>query len=180
MIFSNVHRPFILRFLSLVVVTLLAFFVTSCSENDDSGSALISCRTCHGKVSKNAFDCPHCGELRPAPVSKQAAAQAVGTAKHAAAQSMVSAVAQAVELYHLEMGLSNVQDDFVLELLLLTPDDGGAPGGPFLRRADDIIDPWGNQFDILVPGNMNDSYDVISWGEDGKPGGQGANADITQ
>ncbi len=104
----------------------------------------------------------------------------VGTAKHAAAQSKASAIAQAVELYHLEMGLSKVQDDFDLELLLLPPDDGGAPGGPFLQKADDIIDPWGNPFEILVPGNVNFSYDVISWGEDGNPGGQGENEDVTQ
>lgn len=104
----------------------------------------------------------------------------VGTAKHAAAQSKASAIAQAVELYHLELGLSKVQDDFDLELLLLPPDDGGAPGGPFLQKADDIIDPWGNQFEILVPGNVNFSYDVISWGEDGESGGEDINADITQ
>ncbi|HIA71566.1 MAG TPA: type II secretion system protein GspG, partial [Phycisphaerales bacterium] len=71
-------------------------------------------------------------------------------------------------------------DDFDLELLLLPPDDGGAPGGPFLQKADDIIDPWGNQFEILVPGNVNFSYDVISWGEDGESGGEDINADITQ
>jgi general secretion pathway protein G len=104
----------------------------------------------------------------------------VGTAKHAAAQSKASAIAQAVELYHLESGLSKVQDDFDLELLLLPPDGGGAPGGPFLQKKDDIIDPWGNNFEILVPGAVNYSYDVISWGEDGEPGGEDINADITQ
>ena len=104
----------------------------------------------------------------------------VGTAKHAAAQSKASAIAQAVELYHLDMGLSKVQDDFDLELLLVPPDEGGAPGGPFLQKTDDIIDPWGNSFEILVPGNVNYSYDVISWGEDGEEGGEDINADITQ
>jgi general secretion pathway protein G len=104
----------------------------------------------------------------------------VGTAKHAAAQSKASAIAQQVTMYHLEKGLSEVQDDFDLELLLLSPEDGGAPGGPFLEKDNDIIDPWGNPFEILVPGNVNHSFDVISWGEDGEAGGEGINADITQ
>jgi general secretion pathway protein G len=104
----------------------------------------------------------------------------VGTAKHAAAQSKASAIAQQVTMYHLEMGLSEVQDDFDLELLLLSHEDGGAPGGPFLEKDADIIDPWGNPFEILVPGNVNNSFDVISWGEDGEAGGEGINADITQ
>ena len=104
----------------------------------------------------------------------------VGTAKHAAAKSKASAIAQAVELYHLEMGLSKVTDDFDLELLLLPQEDGGAPGGPFLQKQDDIIDPWGNTFEILVPGNVNYSYDIVSWAEDGEPGGEDINADVTQ
>ena len=104
----------------------------------------------------------------------------VGSAKHAAAQSKVNAIAQQVTMYHLSMGLSEVQDNFDLELLLLTADDGGAPDGPFLEKADDIIDPWGRQFEILVPGDVNHSFDVICYGEDGEPGGDGANEDITQ
>ncbi|MAI67857.1 MAG: type II secretion system protein GspG [Phycisphaerae bacterium] len=104
----------------------------------------------------------------------------VGTAKHAAAKSKASAIAQAVELYHLEMGLSKVSDDFELELLLLPQEDGGAPGGPFLQKNDDIVDPWGNTFEILVPGNINYSYDIVSFGEDGEPGGEDINADVTQ
>lgn len=104
----------------------------------------------------------------------------VGSAKHSAAKSKASAIAQAVELYHLEMGLSKVSDDFDLELLLLPQEDGGAPGGPFLQKTDDLIDPWGNPFEILVPGNVNYSYDIISWGEDGEAGGEDINEDVTQ
>ena len=43
-----------------------------------------------------------------------------------------------------------------------------------------IIDPWGNNFEILVPGDINASFDIISFGEDGEQGGDEANADITQ
>ena len=77
--------------------------------------------------------------------------------------------------------LSTPNDDFDLEVLLRTPDDGGGPGGPYLERAADLIDPWGNPFEILLPpGTVNHSFDIISWGEGGEQGGEGPSKDITQ
>ena len=104
----------------------------------------------------------------------------VGSAKHTAAKSSAASIAQQITVYHLQSGLSEVPDGFDLELLLLTPDDGGAPGGPFLNKSDDIIDPWGRPFEVFAPGEVNHDFDVMSWGEDGEPGGEGVNEDITQ
>ncbi len=104
----------------------------------------------------------------------------VGSAKQTAAKAKAATIAKTVNLYILDMGLSSPSDDFDLEVLLLHPDDGGGPSGPYLERADDIIDPWGNNFEILVPGDTNASFDIISFGEDGEQGGEEANADITQ
>jgi general secretion pathway protein G len=42
------------------------------------------------------------------------------------------------------------------------------------------MDPWGNPFELIVPGEINTSFDVISLGEDGEVGGEDVNADITQ
>lgn len=104
----------------------------------------------------------------------------VGSAKQTAAKAKAATIAKTVNLYILDMGLSSPSDDFDLEVLLLHPEDGGGPSGPYLERADDIVDPWGNNFEILVPGDINASFDIISFGEDGEQGGEGANADITQ
>jgi len=104
----------------------------------------------------------------------------VGTAKATAAKAKAATIAKTVNLYVLDMGLSAPSDDFDLQILLLHPDDGGGPSGPYLERADDLVDPWGNDFEILVPGDINASFDIISWGEDGEPGGEAAKADITQ
>ncbi len=104
----------------------------------------------------------------------------VGSAKQTAAKAKAATIAKTVNLYILDMGLSSPSDDFDLEVLLLHPEDGGGPSGPYLERADDIIDPWGNNFEILVPGDINASFDIISFGEDGEQGGEEANADITQ
>ena len=105
----------------------------------------------------------------------------VGSAKQTAAKAKAATIAKTVNLYVLDMGLSaEALDDFDLEVLLLHPEDGGGPSGPYLERADDLIDPWGNNFEIIVPGDVNASFDIISFGEDGEQGGDEANADITQ
>ena len=38
-------------------------------------------------------------------------------------------------------------------------------------------DPWGNPYQYLQPGNKG-NFDVFTMGADGKPGGEGADADI--
>ena len=39
------------------------------------------------------------------------------------------------------------------------------------------LDPWGNPYQFRYPGEHGE-YDLISYGKDGKPGGEGAAADI--
>jgi general secretion pathway protein G len=39
-------------------------------------------------------------------------------------------------------------------------------------------DPWGNEYQYLRPGRDGREYDLFSLGADGRPGGEGANADI--
>jgi general secretion pathway protein G len=104
----------------------------------------------------------------------------VGTAKQTAAKAKAATIAKTINLLVLDLGLSKPSDDFDLEILLLSPEEGGGPHGPYLERADDIVDPWGNPFEIIVPGEINVSFDVISFGEDGEEGGEDVNADITQ
>ena len=51
--------------------------------------------------------------------------------------------------------------------------------GPYLKKRVDK-DPWGYDYVYIVPGRYNkDSYDLICYGADGKPGGAGYDADIT-
>ncbi|MCH2135171.1 MAG: type II secretion system protein GspG [Phycisphaerales bacterium] len=62
---------------------------------------------------------------------------------------------------------------------MLGPEDGGGPR-KYLPKADDIIDPWGNLFAVLVPGDINAAFDILSYGKDASPGGEGEDQDITQ
>ena len=50
--------------------------------------------------------------------------------------------------------------------------------GPYLRKAVPL-DPWGNAYSFTSPGEQNPTgYDLIAFGADGVPGGEGEDADI--
>lgn len=104
----------------------------------------------------------------------------VGGARGKVATHEAAVVASALKLYLLDTGRSP-EDGMDLGVLLLPPDDkDGGPGGPYLEKRDATVDPWGNPFYLRVPGEVNYDYDVVSYGKDGQPGGEGENADITQ
>ena len=50
--------------------------------------------------------------------------------------------------------------------------------GGYLLKNKIPLDPWGNDFIYISPG-LHDDFDLMSYGADGKPGGGGMNADIT-
>ena len=50
---------------------------------------------------------------------------------------------------------------------------------PYLRKPVPE-DPWGRPYLYVAPGKVNlAGYDLLTYGADGQPGGEGANADIT-
>ena len=40
-------------------------------------------------------------------------------------------------------------------------------------------DPWGNDYVYMCPGEDDAEYEIISYGKDGQPGGEGDDADIS-
>jgi len=51
--------------------------------------------------------------------------------------------------------------------------------GLIKNTKDALIDPWGYPYNYRYPGNSSDKPEIWSNGADGKPGGEGENADIT-
>jgi general secretion pathway protein G len=68
-----------------------------------------------------------------------------------------------------------------LKALISPPEVGQIPEnyrpGGYLEKKSISPDPWGNEYIYISPGEHGD-YDIISYGADGKPGGEGYNADI--
>ncbi len=69
-----------------------------------------------------------------------------------------------------------------LQALVSPPTTGRQPRkfreGGYLEHGKVPLDPWGNPYLYVSPG-LHGDYDIISYGADGKEGGEGADADIT-
>lgn len=107
--------------------------------------------------------------------------QHLGTAKDAAARSQMEMLGAALDAYRLDNGRYPTTQQG-LDALRTEPTVEPRPRnwrGPYLRR-DVPLDPWGNPYVFVSPGEANPSgYDLISYGADGMPGGDGEDADIT-
>ncbi len=90
-------------------------------------------------------------------------------ANAARAKSDATTIATQIKIYMTQNGLASLPADF--ELTMLT--DGVDP----LLEKGALKDPWGNPFVLRVPGEGRD-FDVMSYGADGQPGGEGDNLDI--
>lgn len=90
-------------------------------------------------------------------------------AKSTAAKTGATAVANALKIYLAQNGVRTLPSDFELEVLA----DGSDP----LLERNALKDPWGNPWGLRVPGEGRD-FDVLSYGADGQPGGEGDNEDL--
>ncbi len=48
----------------------------------------------------------------------------------------------------------------------------------YIRSESALIDPWGRKYMLVVPGEKNIDFDIVSYGADGEPGGEGGDADV--
>ena len=100
--------------------------------------------------------------------------------KAQAARIGANRIRTAVQQYLVDQGLSKPANDFDLEVLTLRKEDGGGRNGPYLNSADHLKDPWDSFYVVLVPGEKNFDFDVVSYGESSQIGGTGPEQDIHQ
>ena len=102
-------------------------------------------------------------------------------AKVATAKVQIRSLEDALDAYKLDNGFYPTTDQG-LDALIRKPEAGRIPDkwreGGYLKPARIPKDPWGKDFIYLSPGNENREYDIISYGADNEPGGEGNNADI--
>ncbi|MDZ7814634.1 MAG: type II secretion system major pseudopilin GspG [Planctomycetota bacterium] len=95
-------------------------------------------------------------------------------AKVTRAQSQISEYASALQLFKMDVGRFPTSGEG-LESLDEKP--AGADGWKEGGYADVMNDPWGNPYEYRFD-STNNKFDIISYGADGTPGGEGYNADI--
>ncbi|MCH7923242.1 MAG: type II secretion system major pseudopilin GspG [Nitrospinae bacterium] len=99
----------------------------------------------------------------------------VGEAKRKAASAQIELFRQALGTYRLDVGRYPTTAEG-LEALMEQPSGLDTWVGPYLVKAVPK-DPWGNAYIYRSPGENGD-MDIISYGSDGAPGGDGENKDI--
>lgn len=101
-------------------------------------------------------------------------------AKQVKARVDIQGLETALKLYKLDNGRYPTTEQG-LEALVEPPDTGKVPEnwreGGYVEKSKISSDPWGNDYIYLCPGS-HDDYDIISYGADGEPGGEGDNKDI--
>jgi general secretion pathway protein G len=89
-----------------------------------------------------------------------------GKAKTQSAQLQIENIGTALELYYMENGSYPSASAGLKALVEATPE---APrwNGPYLKKARNLLDPWGRPYQYNYPGSNGD-YEVYSLGPTGK------------
>src|SRR5258708_3703788 len=98
-------------------------------------------------------------------------------AKRDAAKIEIGQIGQTLDLFKLEIGRYPTSQEG-LQALIAQPSGVNNWNGPYWKKATVPKDPWGNDYLYVFPG-QHGAYDIISYGADGKEGGDGADKDIT-
>jgi len=96
-------------------------------------------------------------------------------AKQRAAKGQIALFETALDNYRLDVGRYPTTEQG-LQALRAQPDGVDKWDGPYLKKAVPA-DPWGNAFAYESPSEHGD-YAIISYGADGRPGGEDVDTDI--
>jgi len=99
------------------------------------------------------------------------------TARITAARAQIQNFQTALGSYKLDTGTFPTAEQGGLQALRVKPPDVAQWAGPYLPK-DVPKDPWGHDYSYKYPGDHGDEPDIICYGADGQPGGEGLNADL--
>jgi general secretion pathway protein G len=97
-------------------------------------------------------------------------------AKIKATKAQIELLGTALDTFRLDVGRYPATEEG-LEALRTKPGGLERWDGPYLRK-DLPLDPWGKAYAYKSPGEHG-PFDIVSYGADGAPGGEGDNRDIT-
>lgn len=97
-------------------------------------------------------------------------------AKRTVAQSQIEEFMAALDNFYVDVGRYPTTEEG-LDALRNKPTSAHKWNGPYLKK-EIPLDPWGNPYVYHSPGK-NGGFDIVSYGADGKEGGEGDNADVT-
>ena len=100
----------------------------------------------------------------------------IGKSQTKVTRAQIDALSKALDQFRIDTG-HYPNSEQGLGALLSQPAGESKWSGPYLAKAVPK-DPWGNDYRYTAPGAHGD-YDLLSYGRDGRAGGDGEDADIT-
>ncbi|MFG6442149.1 type II secretion system major pseudopilin GspG [Roseateles sp. LKC17W] len=100
----------------------------------------------------------------------------IGKSEVKAARAQIDALQKSLDQYRLDAGRYPSTEQG-LAALVAKPADEPKWQGPYLAK---VVpkDPWGHDYQYRAPGEHGE-YDLLSFGKDGRAGGEGEDADLT-
>jgi len=99
----------------------------------------------------------------------------VEKSKQQIAKTQITLIENSVKMFKLDTGRYPSKDEG-LKALLEKPAGANNWDGPYLEKGIPK-DPWGRQYLYTYPG-QNYTFEIVSLGADGQPGGEGENMDV--
>jgi general secretion pathway protein G len=100
----------------------------------------------------------------------------IGKSEIKVARAQIDSFEKAIEQYRIDTGKLPTNEQG-LSALFVRPATEPRWQGPYLKKMPPA-DPWGNPYLYRAPGTQGD-FDIVSFGKDGAPGGEGEAADIS-
>ena len=100
----------------------------------------------------------------------------IGKSEVKATKAQIDALQKSLDQYRVDVG-HYPSTEQGLQALVVKPGDEPKWAGPYLSKALPK-DPWGHDYQYKQPGEHGE-YDLLSFGKDGRPGGEGEDADLT-
>lgn len=97
-------------------------------------------------------------------------------AKVETAKIQIDALGAAVDSFHIDNGRLPTTEE-TLKVLVERPAGLSTWDGPYIKKKESLIDPWGESYKYRLPGKAAE-YDVYSFGSDKKEGGEGEARDV--
>ncbi|MFL6600221.1 MAG: type II secretion system major pseudopilin GspG [Steroidobacteraceae bacterium] len=97
-------------------------------------------------------------------------------AKSQTARIQVDALSAAVDAFHVDTGRFPTSTEG-LNALMDPPETTPAWDGPYIKRRDSLVDPWGDAYHYAHPGKHAE-FDLYTLGSDHREGGEGDARDI--
>ncbi len=100
----------------------------------------------------------------------------LGTARSDATQAQINNIESALELFYIDNFRYPTTEEGLAVLAKPSPELTARWNGPYLKKADDLKDPWGNPYVYEFSDNV---VKISSLGRDGKADGTGEDRDIS-